>query len=88
MADFCKQCSIDLFGKDYGDLSGLCTKFDNVKGLYACVTCEGCGPNQVDWEGRCISHCYNKHDECKEECKEQKPPTELNFTEEDTLPLF
>lgn len=55
MADFCKQCSTDSFGQDYGDLAGITTKEDQAKGLYAVVLCEGCGPIQVDTEGACIS---------------------------------
>ena len=26
MADFCKQCSIDLFDEDFGDVKDICTK--------------------------------------------------------------
>ena len=55
MADFCKQCSIDLFGQDFHDMKGLSTEEDTKKGLFAVVLCEGCGPCQVDHEGNCIS---------------------------------
>ena len=79
MADFCKQCSIALYDKDFGDLAGLCTKCDNGKGLYATVLCEGCGPIQVTWDGTCISNCFAKH---REKCEEKILYTELNFTEE------
>ena len=55
MADFCKQCSIEHFGEDFGDLKGCTTKEDWAKGLAAIVICEGCGIIQVDPEGSCIS---------------------------------
>lgn len=37
MADFCRDCSIELFGKDLGDLAGLVDD-----GNYTWVICEGC----------------------------------------------
>ena len=46
MADFCKQCSEELFNRDSGDLAGLCNK-----GMID-VICEGCGPIYVDSTGR------------------------------------
>jgi hypothetical protein len=55
MADFCKQCSIDNFGEDYGDLEGITTAENTADKLYASVLCEGCGAIQVDHEGNCIS---------------------------------
>jgi len=68
MADFCKQCSMDIFGEDFGDLAKLCTKKENEQGLYAIVVCEGCGTTLVDNEGRCVSSdCLRKHSESKED---------------------
>lgn len=62
MADFCKQCSIETFGEDYGDLSGITKQEDWEKGLAAVVTCEGCGFIQVDPDGYCVSaDCFEKH---------------------------
>lgn len=62
MADFCKQCSIEIFGEDFGDLRGLSTPGDTEQGLYAVVICEGCGGTQVDHEGKCVSdHCLKGH---------------------------
>lgn len=62
MSDFCKQCSIELFGEDLGDLKGLSKPEDTRDGLYAMTICEGCGPNQVDHEGTCVSpDCSKKH---------------------------
>lgn len=51
MADFCKQCSIDTFGKDHGDLAGLITEQDTKEGYGMWVLCEGCGPAWVDHTG-------------------------------------
>ena len=58
MADFCKQCSEELFDEDFGDFKGLCTE-DN----FAEVLCEGCGLDcVVDHEGRCVAEdCISKH---------------------------
>jgi len=50
MADFCKQCSIKLFGQDFGDLTGLCKDGEKVAAL-----CEGCGPVFVDSTGTRVS---------------------------------
>jgi len=60
MADFCKKCSIAMWGKDFGDLAGLSKPEDTENGLYPVVICEGCGPIQVNHEGICIS------EDCKE----------------------
>lgn len=54
MADFCKQCSEELYGENLGDLKGL------EKGRRK-VLCEGCGFTLVDEEGRCISPYCPKH---------------------------
>ena len=51
MADFCKQCSIEMFGTDTGDLAGLSTPVDTAAGTFAIVLCEGCGSIAVDHEG-------------------------------------
>lgn len=62
MASFCKQCSDELFGKDFGDLKGITTIQDEADGKAAVVLCEGCGPIQVDTLGRCISlDCLKEH---------------------------
>lgn len=55
MADFCKACSEELFGEDFGDLRGLTDPDSWKEGRAAVVLCEGCGPIQVDPEGRCAS---------------------------------
>lgn len=61
MADFCKQCSEDLFGKDLKELAGLVSVREWNEGYAATVLCEGCGPIQVNPAGECISEdCLKK----------------------------
>lgn len=55
MADFCKQCSIDTFGEDYGDLAFITEQKEWEEGKASCDICEGCGPIQVDPLGNCVS---------------------------------
>lgn len=55
MANFCKQCSIDNFGQDHGDLRGITSEEDWEAGLAKIVICEDCGIIQVDPEGNCVS---------------------------------
>jgi hypothetical protein len=62
MAEFCRQCSIELFGRDHGDLAGITSRRDYQKGLAEVVICEGCGVIQVDPNGNCISNdCIKNH---------------------------
>lgn len=62
MADFCKQCSLETFGKDFGELAGLSTEKHTLAERYCVVICEGCGPCQVDHLGVCVSpDCLHKH---------------------------
>jgi hypothetical protein len=62
MASFCQQCSISIFGNDFYDYAGLSQPEDTANGKYAVVLCEGCGPCQVDYNGKCISiDCAEKH---------------------------
>jgi hypothetical protein len=59
MADFCKQCSEDLFGEDFGDLANLPEPDANG---YSNVICEGCGMAKVDAKGVCWSKtCLKRH---------------------------
>jgi len=51
MADFCQQCSEELFGADGKDLAELCDT-----GSMAEVLCEGCGLITVDHQGRRVSY--------------------------------
>lgn len=62
MADFCKQCSIEIFGEDIGDHAGHSTIDDTAKGLFPVVICEGCGFTQVDHTGKCVAvDCHKAH---------------------------
>lgn len=54
MADFCKDCSIEIWGEDTGDLAGLSTEEMTKQGLYISALCEGCGPIIVDHTGKKI----------------------------------
>lgn len=62
MADYCKQCSIELFNEDFRDFDGLISEEQVLDGQGALVVCEGCGPTLVDHEGKCIALCLKKDD--------------------------
>ncbi len=55
MADYCKACSIEIFGEDYGELAGITARKDWEKGLACSVICEGCGVIHVDPDGNCAT---------------------------------
>ena len=55
VADFCKKCSIDMFGEDFRELAGISTKEDTDNGLFASAICEGCGFIQVNHDGECVT---------------------------------
>jgi hypothetical protein len=59
MADYCKQCSKAIFGKDYKELANLVTEDEFALGIAASVLCEGCGHTFVDHEGNCLSKEHN-----------------------------
>lgn len=63
MADYCKECSVDLFNSDFKELANLSTEEDTKKGLFANVICEGCGFVQVDHTGKCLggANCTEGH---------------------------
>lgn len=64
MADFCKQCSIEVFGADYGDYKGLQTEGQTKDGYRMSALCEDCGPTFVDHTGKCCGPCAKPaHDE-------------------------
>lgn len=56
MADFCKICSINIFGEDFGDMAGISTPEQTADERYLVALCEGCGPCFVDHKGICITH--------------------------------
>ena len=68
MADFCRQCSIELFDNDYENLKGLTSARGTAKGEYASVLCEGCGFIHVESDGNCVSS------ECKKAGHNVPPP--------------
>ena len=55
MSDFCKACSIVLFGKDFKDLANITTKEAIKEKRATLVLCEGCGVIQVNVQGECLS---------------------------------
>jgi hypothetical protein len=62
MADFCKACSTEHFGKDMKDLAGLGEKPEHGSGYMA--LCEGCwhtGNCLVDHEGLCLVRAAMEH---------------------------
>lgn len=71
MADFCRDCSIAMFGRDFRDHAQLmpAENYSNVKGKEAgaLVLCECCGPICVDINGRRIDG-QSFHPECS--CQE------------------
>lgn len=52
MADFCKECSIEMFGKDFGDLADLLDPEEYTEDIGALALCESCGPIVVDIDGK------------------------------------
>lgn len=60
MADFCKQCSIEIFNEDFRGLAGL-NEAPLEKGFGVMALCEGCGPTTVNEEGECIDKFCEKH---------------------------
>lgn len=58
MADFCKQCSIEMFGEDFRELADLSTEEDTKNGLFCYALCENCGTIQVDHEGIRVDDDY------------------------------
>ena len=63
MADFCKQCSIELFGEDFEELKGLGDGTPLEEGQGWVTLCETCGPTIVDDDGKCINPDCEVHGE-------------------------
>lgn len=71
MADFCKECNFDLFGRDESDFKGVGDKTQTLKeGEGFPVICEGCGLICVDHMGICLGEC----------CCDHKPPAKIYST--------
>lgn len=62
MADFCRQCAIEL-KLGVCDLDDIGTDKEDIleTGEGFIELCEGCGPTLVDWAGQCISLSCDKH---------------------------
>ncbi|MDD3412489.1 MAG: hypothetical protein PHY47_00650 [Lachnospiraceae bacterium] len=61
MADFCRQCSIEIFGEDFKELAGIVSPEEFTADKAAFVMCEGCGPIFVNPDGSCIDSTCVKH---------------------------
>ena len=60
MADFCLQCAHEMGFKC--DFTMIMSAAQHEKGLVADVLCEGCGPIQVDGDGKCLTiGCLENH---------------------------
>ena len=64
MADFCRDCSIELFGEDFKDLANLLPAEKYTADTGASALCEGCGGFiSVDIDGVCRATSCLKHGE-------------------------
>ena len=63
MADFCKACSLETFGEDFGDLAGLVSAQEDREGFVGCGICEGCGSFAFHHDGSCADCFCEKHGE-------------------------
>lgn len=64
MANFCKQCSIETFGKDFGDMANI--RLDSTESDRFVVLCEGCTLQNtwatiVNTIGECVVNCNLHH---------------------------
>lgn len=64
MADFCRDCSIALFGQDFGDMANLLKPEEYTDEMGALVLCECCGPIVVDKDGKRMSVDFFKECTC------------------------
>lgn len=61
MADFCLECSDNMFGEGYCDFIGVTLPETWARGEACVVLCEGCGWIQVAPNGACVSEdCLKK----------------------------
>jgi len=63
MANFCKQCSLYMFGPGYNDFENIGKGKPPLKKGYGYpVLCEDCGPILVNADGECITKdCLKNH---------------------------
>lgn len=58
MADFCRQCSAELFGPDLeNDMSGRVTEPEFLGGFVGTGLCEGCAGGEFALDGSCLGSC-------------------------------
>jgi hypothetical protein len=85
MADWCKQCSDEMFGPENPDY----VTYEKPPGpgeAYFCL-CEGCGPTMVNEKGECIApDCLIHGEDAKP--RDEFPPELLaqGYTEETIQP--
>ena len=69
MADFCYDCTEELFGQQYApknDMSGLVSREEYEQhGITAKVLCEGCGFIEVDHRGKWLENARISSDNKK-----------------------
>lgn len=70
MADFCRACSIEMWGYDTRDLAGLGPELPSGAGYV--VICEDCGFILVDHQGNCVE-CQLKQGQRGHDGKILKP---------------
>jgi hypothetical protein len=72
VSDFCRQCSLEVWGKDSRDLA--IDYDDSGVSITRVELCEGCGLTIVDREGNCVfSGCSLHGTKAKEETKGENP---------------
>lgn len=61
MADFCQQCSIETFGRDFRELAQPEGTLPPPPGYGWPALCEGCGHTIVDHNGKCLQSQFCAH---------------------------
>lgn len=58
MADFCTQCTKEIFDEAVSDFKGVCPA--SLSSVF--VLCEGCGHTHVNRAGDCVdTECLKRH---------------------------
>lgn len=61
MAEFCQECSYEMWGCDTGDFANPNMEESNKEGLYISALCESCGYILVDFKGFRVSKKDSEH---------------------------
>jgi hypothetical protein len=61
VADFCRACSLELFGEYGGSMDGITSQEDWARNVFNVWICEDCGRIPVDPEGNCLGPDCLKH---------------------------